>query len=91
MEQVNDTIVTDAKINEKWQSMIKVFKAITDSNPPVEKVREKLVALKESATNTALLTPRQREGITDRCNNYLNGTYGVNSIKEEYMKNNQQK
>lgn len=79
------TVITDEMRNSKWDSMLKVFKKIIDGNPKPESVKEDLMALSESAKNTGVLTPRQAEGIVDRCSNYLKGNWGVDAIKDAYV------
>lgn len=76
MEQEKQERYTDTEINNEWSSMLNIFKALIDKNPAPEKIKDDLLALKEAAKNSVKLTPRQREGINDRCQNYLNGTYG---------------
>lgn len=86
-EQVTEKqpVITDKMRNDKWDSMLKVFEAITKGSPEPSKVAEKLKSLSDSALNTNLLTPRQREGIVDRCRNYLKGGYGVDAVKDAYV------
>lgn len=79
--------IKDSERNEKFDSMLKVFAKIIDGNPPAEKVTEKLNALKDACKNTNLLTYRQADAIFARCDNYLNGTYGVDKTKDAYLKN----
>lgn len=87
-----ETIVTteptikDAERNAKFSSMLNVFATIIDGNPAPDKVRGKLESLKESCKNAGILTFRQSDAIISRCDNYLNGTYGVDKIKEAFFK-----
>lgn len=83
--------ITDEMRTNEWRTMLKAFDALTEKKPPVEKVKEDLLGLKEAAMNSARLTGAQKDGIVARCNNYINGTFGTGAIKEEYMKNNPQK
>lgn len=62
----------------EWRSMIDTFKSLIDKTPPVKDVLEPLTALQEKAQNSSILTGRQRQAIYDRCQNYLDGTYGKN-------------
>lgn len=84
-QEVKQPTITDKMRNDKWDSMLKVFSAIIKGNPNPEKVKDKLTTLSDSAVNTNLLTPRQREGIVGRCRNYINGKYGVDAIKDAYL------
>lgn len=82
-------IVKEADVNEnaclaKWQSLLKRFKMVIDGNPKPNTVVEELVALKQEAKLSHVLTSRQIEGINARCDNYLNGTYG-NTKTDENM------
>ena len=84
----NSKGITDKEYIEKWVSMLKVFNTIIKDNPPVEKVKKSLEDLIQSASITPLLTGAQKDGIVSRCQNYMNGTYGVNKIKSNYIKEN---
>jgi hypothetical protein len=68
--------ITDEMIITEWRSMLSIFKEIIKDNPPVSKVKEDLEELAESAKLSARLTPKQRDGIYERCQSYINGTYG---------------
>jgi hypothetical protein len=81
--------ITDLDRNAKWDSMLKVFANIINGNPEPSKVKDKLESLKQAAT-TSIMTGRQQQGIVERCNNYLNGTYGVDRMKDDYAKNHKQ-
>lgn len=83
-ETVKPEIITDEMYNNKWASMLKTFKKTVEDSPKAEKVKEILEQLKEAALNTNHLTPRQKEGIIDRCNNYLDGSYGRNLATEPH-------
>jgi hypothetical protein len=72
-----ETVVTDELIFAEWRMMLKMFKDLVEPSPPVEEVRAQLKALQAMAKLSKLLTPRQVEGIYDRCENYLKGDYGV--------------
>lgn len=79
MEQENEEKkekITDAMIIAEWRSMIQMFKDIVKDMPKIEDVKDDLTELMELSKNSARLTPKQREGIHERCANYLNGTYG---------------
>lgn len=74
---------TDTEINNEWKSMLNIFKDLIEKRPSIDKVKEDLEALQEAAKINPKLTPRQREGIHDRCQNYLNGTYGKGMAHEK--------
>jgi len=69
---------------EAWRERIGIFNNIVKENPKPETIRKELEALKVSAKINPHLTMRQIEGITARCDNYLNGTYG-NTKTDENM------
>lgn len=70
--------VTDDQYIAEWQSMLRIFKGIIKESPKPESVKTELEELIEEAKLTLYLTPAQRNGIVERCQNYLNGTYGRN-------------
>lgn len=80
-------MVDDTECIAEWRKLLKVFKMITDPNPDPESVREPLEKLKESAKTSPHLTYHQVSGITERCNNYLNGTYGRTKTTENLDQN----
>jgi len=82
VEQPKKITITDEMRNGKWDSMLRVFNGIIKDCPSVESVKDKLLTLAESAKNTQILTPRQAEGIYDRCMNYINGKYGNTKTTE---------
>jgi len=85
MEQEQKKRITDTEIIAEWRSMLNVFAETIKGNPPVEDVKEDLEQLMEEAKNTFLLTGAQKDAIVARCRNYINGTYGVNKTKTEYI------
>ena len=89
MEQVQETTpaIKDVDILAEWRSMLDTFAGIIDKNPPVEKVKDDLLELKEAAKASNLLTGLQVSAICTRCDNYINGVYGKNKTKDEYMAN----
>lgn len=64
----------DQQCGDNWDVLLQEFHKI-EANPTKD-FKSKLEKLKEKAKNTVQLTTRQREGIIDRCNNVINGTYG---------------
>lgn len=77
--------ISDEMYITKWRAMLAAFEKLIKGFPAPESVKEDLMALSESAGLTNLLTPRQKTGITDRCRNYINGDYGVNKTKSQYI------
>ena len=67
--------VTDDLIIDKWKELLNSFHEIIKNDPSVTKVKEDLRALQLKAKNSHM-TARQCAGIFDRCENYLNGSYG---------------
>lgn len=78
-------VITDEMRITKWRAMLGTFEKIIKGFPSVQSVKEDLEALSESAKNTNLLTGAQKDAIVARCRNYINGTYGVNKTKTEYI------
>ncbi len=77
-EVLKKEVITDETYIANWRSMLKIFHDTIEGNPAPDKVRETLTELSEAATHTFYLTPAQKSGITERCANYLNGSYGRN-------------
>jgi hypothetical protein len=65
-----------------WGTLLNIFHGLIENTPEPKKIEGKLLALKEDAKNAADLTPKQREGIMDRVNNYLKGEYGNTKTAE---------
>lgn len=78
-------VITDEQRITKWRVMIASFEKLIKGYPSPESVKEDLEALSEAAMTTNLLTGGQKDGIVARCRNYINGTYGVNKTKSEYI------
>lgn len=74
------TKISDQEFNTNWDSMLKMFHGLVAAKADGEEY-EALISL---AKNTVALTPRQREGIVDRCKNAINGTYGKTKTEENY-------
>jgi len=92
MEQVQETkiAIKDVDILAEWRSMLDTFAGIIEKNPPVENVKDDLLELKDAAKASNLLTGLQVSAICTRCDNYINGVYGVNKIKTDYLNANSQ-
>jgi len=74
-------INSDSIVNQNWDLLLKMFhKIISDNND--NKIKQ-LEVLKE-LTKTKPLTPRQMEGIIERCTNAINGSYGNTKKPEHY-------
>lgn len=73
--------ISDEQYIAKWVAMLNIFQTIIKDEPPIESVKEKLLKLSDAASNTTLLTSAQKRGITERVDNYLNGTYGKGLAK----------
>jgi len=67
-------IHNDEPCNIKWQTLLSVFHGIDQE---AYDAKEKLEQLIEVVKNDVLMTPRQKEGIVARCQNAINGEYGV--------------
>lgn len=88
MENEKQEVITDAMRIAKWNAILATFKKVIDGNPTPESVKDTLSSLSEAAMTTNLLTGGQKDGIVARCRNYMNGTYGVNKAKTDYISSN---
>src|SRR5690349_2664394 len=80
MEEQKKKAPTDAELCANFDRLLKEFHKIWDEGP---KDFEKFEALKEKAKLTPL-TPRQTEGIVDRCKNVIRGNYGKTKTADHY-------
>ena len=79
MKKVTETpSETDLECN--YAFLLSEFNDLWSKTP---KEHTKFAALKNKATN-ALMTFRQKDGIVERCNNVINGTYGNTKKPEHY-------
>lgn len=63
---------SDAELECNYEFLLSEFNNLWNKTP---KELTKFAALKNKATHTTL-TFRQKDGIVERCNNVINGTYG---------------
>lgn len=54
------------------------FNELIKDQPPIKDVKNKLCEIKASVLNAHSMTGRQVEALVERCDNYLNGSYGRN-------------
>lgn len=80
MEEKKDKLPTDAELCANFDRLLKEFNGLWENSP---KDMEKFESLKQKAKLTSL-TPRQTEGIVDRCNNVIKGGYGKSKTPEHY-------
>lgn len=66
----------------KWRELIGKFNKLVENDPPAEKIKKELLALKAEASTAKILELRQVSAICDRVDNYLNGTYGQTKTAE---------
>lgn len=88
MEQATEPKIKDVEYIAEWRSMLNIFSETVEGNPPVSEVKEDLLAIMEAAKNTFYLTGAQRDAICARCRNYINGVYGLNKVKDDYLNKN---
>lgn len=62
----------DVAVEVNFEFLMNEFNSLWAKSP---KDHTKFAALKNKASNT-VLTYRQKDGIVERCNNVINGTYG---------------
>lgn len=87
MTQVIEKSVSDEQCIAKWKAMLEMFEKIIKGDPPVEKVKDKLLELRAAVINSNLLTERQKEALMARCDNYVTGNYGKDAKKKDYIEN----
>jgi hypothetical protein len=61
---------------DEFTLLLRAFNGLIESKPPINKVEKELIKLKAQAEKSAELNSRQKAALTDRCDNYINGTYG---------------
>lgn len=81
MEEIKPKPPTDAEMAANWDKLLREFNSLWNDSP---KDHAKFEALKTKAKLTSL-TPRQMEGIIDRCNNVISGKYGNTKNPEIYQ------
>lgn len=64
-------MVDDTECLAEWNGLLGLFHKAQRSND-----KKALLSIKSEAANNKLLTYRQSDGISARCDNALNGTYG---------------
>lgn len=72
----------DEICNPNWETMLKMFHNI---NPESKDAKERFTQVK-ILSQSKVMTERQHEGIIDRCNNQINGTYGSTSREVKSFK-----
>lgn len=72
--------LSEADLECNYASLLTEFNDLWSKAP---KDHTKFAALKNKATNS-LMTFRQKDGIVERCNNAINGTYGNTKRPEHY-------
>jgi hypothetical protein len=66
----------------EWKQSLASFHKIIDGNPAPDKVKDKLLGLKESTKISNILNQRQKEAIIARCDFYIAGEYGKTKTSE---------
>jgi hypothetical protein len=77
-------LVDDTQCIAQWRKMIKTFELIIKNDPKPEAVKTDLEELREQAKLSKDLTFAQTSAIVDRCDNYMNGSYGNSKKPEHY-------
>ena len=77
-------LVDDAACIAEWRTLLQMFHDTIKDSPKAEDVKDQLASIKEMAKVSKVLTYHQVDGITARCNNYLNGSYGNSKKPEHY-------
>jgi len=76
--------MTNVLEQSEFTIMLKAFNELVDNTPTVSKVKNDLISMKEAAILSNELNARQKDAIVDRCNHYLNGTYGNTKKPENF-------
>lgn len=71
--------VSNKEMNDNWDALLKMFHSVIEKNP--SDYKEQLDSIKEMA-KIKPMTPRQVEGITDRCDYAIKGEYGNTKTME---------
>lgn len=66
---------------DQFTLLLRKFNKLVENMPPLDKIKTKLLEIKQEAINNHELNGRQREAITARCDNYIKGEYGSTSRK----------
>lgn len=67
-----------SEVKTQFQILLERFNELVKDNQPLtKKVKDELEEIKLAATVKNEFTGRQAQAIIDRCNHYLNGTYGT--------------
>lgn len=74
-------------VKSDFEIMLKAFNNMVADMPPVSKIKNDLLELRATAIISHELNVRQRDAITARVDNYINGEYGNNLKKAEYSQN----
>jgi hypothetical protein len=80
MQEQEKKAPTDAEMSANWDKLLKEFHGLWEKSP---KDLEKFELLKQKAKFVSMFS-RQTQGIVDRCNNVINGTYGNTKKPEHY-------
>lgn len=77
---------TESVSNEPYfKVVLKKFNDLVENNPSVSSIKSELLSIREEAINNSELNYRQTEAITARVDNYINGDYGSNRKKNNYI------
>lgn len=87
-QETKEPKIKDVEYIAEWRSMLDTFSETIKGNPSVDKVKGDLMSLIEVASNTTYLKMAQKDAIIARCRNYINGSYGKNQVKTNYIHNN---
>jgi hypothetical protein len=74
-------------VESEFEILLRGFNETVKDMPPVKKVEKELLELRATAVISHELNFRQRDAITARVDNYINGEYGSNLKKTEYSQN----
>lgn len=61
---------------DEFTILLRAFNSLVAMMPPIDKIKQDLLAIKTSANNSNELNASQKDAITARVDNYLDGTYG---------------
>lgn len=61
---------------DEFTILLRAFNGLVADQPPVDKIKAELDAIKQQAERSPELNSRQKDAIIDRVNHYISGVYG---------------
>lgn len=77
--------MTEQLVQNEFQILLAAFNKLIDDQPPVAKVKAELLEIRAAALASSELNARQVSAVIERCDNYINGQYGMSEKKKQFM------